>query len=82
MFLNLNSNILIDGNFVAVMMQKKLEMKEILTKVLDDNVHLVIPSCIVHELREVNNQLPGIIDRVMKYKIEEFNDKYFPQKIA
>jgi U3 small nucleolar RNA-associated protein 23 len=66
-------NILIDGNFVAVMMQKKLEMKEHLSKVLDDNVHLVIPSCIVHELREINNKLPGIIDIVMRYKIEECN---------
>ncbi len=65
--------ILIDGNFVAVMMQKKLDLKEHLSKVLDENVHLTIPSCIVHELRELNNQLPGVLDKVMVYKIEECN---------
>jgi rRNA-processing protein FCF1 len=66
-------NILIDGNFVATMLKKKLDLKEHLSKVMDENVHLVITSCIVNELREINNSIPGILDSVMKYKIEECN---------
>ena len=63
--------IIIDGNFVAVALNKKFEMKEILAKALDENVHLIIPSCIVHELREIDSKLPGILQMVLKYKIEE-----------
>ena len=66
-------NILIDGNFVSIMMQKKLDLKEHLIKVLDDSVYLTIPSCIVHEMRQLNDKLPGILDFIMKYKIEECN---------
>jgi U3 small nucleolar RNA-associated protein 23 len=66
-------NILVDGNFIATMLKKKLELKDHLTKVLDDNVHIVITSCIVNELRELNDRLPGILDTVLKYKIEECN---------
>jgi U3 small nucleolar RNA-associated protein 23 len=66
-------NVLIDGNFVATMLKKKLELKEHLAKVLDENVHIVITSCIVSELREINEQIPGILDMVLRYKIEECN---------
>jgi U3 small nucleolar RNA-associated protein 23 len=66
-------NILIDGNFIATMLRKKLELKEHLSKVLDDSVHIVITSCIVSELRELNDKIPGILDSVFKYKIEECN---------
>jgi len=64
-------NILIDGNFVAISLQKKFEMKELLAKTLGENVHLIIPSCIVHEIRELDEKLPGLLNTVSKYKIEE-----------
>jgi U3 small nucleolar RNA-associated protein 23 len=64
-------NVLIDGNFVAVSLRKKLEMKETLGKLLDENVHLVIPSCVVQELKELEDKIPGIVREVSKYKIEE-----------
>jgi len=64
-------NILIDGNFVAVSLQKKFEMKDLLSKTLGENVHLVIPSCVVHEIRELDEKLPGLLQAVSKYKIEE-----------
>lgn len=64
-------NILIDGNFVAVSLQKKFDMKNLLTKTLDDNVHLVIPSCVVHEIRELDEKIPGLLNAVSKYKVEE-----------
>lgn len=64
-------NILIDGNFVAASIHKKFDMKELLTKVLDENVHLTIPSCVVQEIRDLNDKIPGILNSVMKYKIED-----------
>jgi len=64
-------NILIDGNFIAMSLRKKFEMKEALSKLLDENVHLVIPSCVVDELKELEDKIPGILKEVSKYKIEE-----------
>jgi U3 small nucleolar RNA-associated protein 23 len=64
-------NVLIDGNFVAVSLQKKFEMKDILSKTLDENVHLIIPSCVIHEIRELDSKIPGLLNAVSKYKIEE-----------
>lgn len=64
-------NVLIDGNFVAISLQKKFEMKEILAKTLGENVHLVIPSCVVQEIRELDEKIPGLYNAVSKYKIEE-----------
>lgn len=66
-------NILIDGNFIAVALKKKFDLKEQLTKVLDDNVHLVITSCVLNEVQEMNEKIPGLLDIIMKYKIEECN---------
>lgn len=64
-------NVLIDGNFVAMALRKKFEMKEAISKLLDENVHLVIPSCIVNELKELEEKIPGLLQEVSKYKIEE-----------
>jgi U3 small nucleolar RNA-associated protein 23 len=64
-------NVLIDGNFVAISLQKKFEMKELLAKTIGENVHLVIPSCVVHEIRELESKIPGLMGAVSKYKIEE-----------
>jgi U3 small nucleolar RNA-associated protein 23 len=64
-------NILIDGNFVAMSLKKKFEMKDILAKTMDENVHLVIPSCVLNEIKEIGDKIPGIVDAVSKYKIEE-----------
>lgn len=64
-------NILLDGNFIAIAKQKKLNMKEVLEKNLDEKVHLIITSCIVDELREFDSKIPGLLDSIMNYKIEE-----------
>lgn len=64
-------NILIDGNFVATSINKKFEMKEILMKTLGENVHLVIPSCVVKEVSEISDKIPGLMNAISKYKIEE-----------
>jgi U3 small nucleolar RNA-associated protein 23 len=64
-------NILIDGNFVACSLQKKFDMKDLLTKTIGENVHLVIPSCVVHEIKELDIKIPGLFDAVSKYKIED-----------
>lgn len=64
-------NIIIDGNFVAVSLQKKFDMKDLLTKTIGENVHLIIPSCVVHEIRDLDAKIPGLYDAVSKYKIEE-----------
>ena len=63
--------ILIDGNMIAVSLQKKFDLKESFQKTLDENVHLVVPSCIVHEIRSLESKIPGILNAVLKYKIEE-----------
>jgi U3 small nucleolar RNA-associated protein 23 len=64
-------NILIDGNFIAMAMKKKFDMKDILQKNLEEKVHLIIPSCIVNELKEIEEKIPGIVALVSRYKIEE-----------
>ena len=71
--------ILLDGNFIAVSMRKRLELKNQLTKVLDENVHIVITSCIINEIREINKTIPGILDYAMRYKIEECSHNYSPE---
>lgn len=68
-------NILLDGNFIAISKQKKFNIKEILQKNLDDKVHLVITSCVVNELREFESKIPGLLDSIMNYKIEECSHK-------
>ena len=65
-------NIIIDGNFVAFSMQKKFDIKDQLTKSLDGNVHLIIPSCILHEIKELDDKIPGLLNIVSKLKAEEF----------
>lgn len=64
-------NVLIDGNFVGVSMQKKFDMKELLMKTLAENVRLILTSCVCMELKEIEAKLPGITAAVLKYKIEE-----------
>jgi U3 small nucleolar RNA-associated protein 23 len=68
-------NILLDGNFIAIAKQKKLNMKEILEKNLDEKVHLTITSCVVQELREFDCKIPGLLNSIMNYKIEECSHK-------
>ena len=68
-------NILLDGNFIAIAKQKKLNMKEVLEKNLDEKVHLVITSCVVEELREFDSKIPGLLDSIMNYKIDECTHK-------
>lgn len=63
--------ILVDGNIIAVALQKKFDLKESMSKTLDENVHLVIPSCVVHEIRDLDSKIPGILQATLKYKIEE-----------
>jgi len=68
-------NVILDGNFIAVAKKKKLDIKEIIQKILDEKVYLVITSCIVNEIREFENKMPGLLDLIMNYKIEECNHK-------
>lgn len=63
--------IIIDGNFVACSLQKKFDMKDLLTKTIDENVHLIIPTCVVHEIKELDSKIPGLYEAISKYKFEE-----------
>ncbi len=72
-------NILLDGNFIAIAKKKKFEIKEIIQKTLDEKVHIVITSCVVNELREFESKIPGLLDSIMNYKIEECNHSLTPE---
>ena len=65
--------IIVDGNMLAVSIQKKFDLKDYLTKLLDENVHLIIPSCILHEVKMLDKEVPGLLSAAMKYKVEECN---------
>ena len=58
---------------LAVSLKKKLDLKEYLTKLLDDNVHIIIPSCVLAEVKMLDKELPGLLSAAMKYKVEECN---------
>jgi U3 small nucleolar RNA-associated protein 23 len=63
--------VIIDGNILALSLQKKLDIKETLIKVLDENIYLVLTSCILNEIKEINKIIPGLLDIALKYKVEE-----------
>ncbi len=70
-------NVVLDGNFIAVAKKKKFDIKEIIQKTLDEKVHVVITSCVVNELREFESKIPGLLESIMNYKIEECTHKDF-----
>ena len=63
--------ILIDGNFIAISLQKKLDIKSSLEKLLNDKVTLIIPSCIFKEIQLIEEKIPGITSYINQYKIEK-----------
>ena len=63
--------IIIDGNFAAMALNKKFEMKSSLEKLLDDKVTLIIPSCIFKEVQSLENKIPGLLKLLSQYKIEK-----------
>lgn len=63
--------IICDGNFLATLINKKLEIKETLTKYLEENIHLIIPSCILHEIQSLGDKLQNVKDKVLMFKVTE-----------
>ena len=63
--------VIIDGNFALVALNKKFEMKSALEKLLDEKVILIIPSCIFKEVQSLEEKLPGLLQLLSQYKIEE-----------
>ena len=63
--------IIIDGNFAAMALTKKFEMKSSLEKLLGEKVILTIPSCIFKEVQSIENKIPGLLKLLSQYKIEE-----------
>ena len=63
--------IIIDGNFAAMALNKKFEMKSSLEKLLGEKVNLIIPSCIFKEVQSIESKIPGLLKLLSQYKIEE-----------
>ena len=63
--------VIIDGNFAAVALNKKFEIKSSLEKLLDEKVILIIPSCIFKEVQSLENKIPGLVRLLSQYKIEQ-----------
>ena len=63
--------VIIDGNFAAMALNKKFEMKSSLEKLLGEKVVLIIPSCIFKEVQSIENKIPGLLKLLSQYKIEE-----------
>jgi U3 small nucleolar RNA-associated protein 23 len=63
--------VIIDGNFIAFTFRKKLSLKDDLAKALDEKVFIVITSCVMKEIQELNPKLPGLLDYTMKYTVEK-----------
>ena len=61
---------LIDGNFAAVSIHKKFDLKIALQKLLDDDVNIIVTSCVFKELL-YESKIPGIIKTLSKFKINE-----------
>jgi len=68
-------SIVLDGNFIAIAKKKKFDLKDIIQKTLDEKVHIIITSCVVNELKEFESKIPGLLDSIMNYKIEECTHK-------
>ena len=63
--------VIIDGNFAAMALNKKFEMKSSLEKLLDEKVILIIPSCIFKEVQSIESKIPGLLKLLSQYKIEQ-----------
>ena len=63
--------IIIDGNFAAMALNKKFEMKTSLEKLLDEKIILIIPSCIFKEVQSIESKIPGLLKLLSQYKIEQ-----------
>ena len=63
--------VIIDGNFAAIALNKKFEMKAALEKLLDDKVLLILPSCIFKEVQSIESKIPGLLKLLSQYKIEQ-----------
>ncbi len=63
--------IIIDGNFAAMSLNKKFEMKSSLEKLLDEKITLIIPSCIFKEVQSIESKIPGLLKLLSQYKIEQ-----------
>ena len=63
--------VIIDGNFASIALNKKFDMKSALEKLLDEKVILIIPSCIFKEVQSIDNKIPGLLNLLSQYKIEE-----------
>ena len=63
--------VIIDGNFAAMALNKKFEMKSSLEKLLGEKVILIIPSCIFKEVQSIENKIPGLLKLLSQYKIED-----------
>jgi rRNA-processing protein FCF1 len=63
--------VIIDGNFAAMALNKKFEMKSSLEKFLDEKVILIIPSCIFKEVQSIESKIPGLLKLLSQYKIEQ-----------
>ena len=63
--------VIIDGNFAAMALNKKFEMKSALEKLLDSKVILLIPSCIFTEVQSLESKIPGLLKLLSQYKIQQ-----------
>jgi U3 small nucleolar RNA-associated protein 23 len=63
--------VIIDGNFAAMALSKKFEMKTSLEKLLDEKIILIIPSCIFKEVQSIESKIPGLLKLLSQYKIEQ-----------
>ena len=63
--------VIIDGNFAAIALNKKFELKTSLEKLLDEKVILIIPSCIFKEIQSLESKIPGLLRLLSQYKIEQ-----------
>lgn len=72
--------IVLDGNFIVTMMNKKLDLKEELTKNCNEIVNLVIPTCIANELKSLESTFPGIMRYILKYKLHECDHQLNPSQ--
>eukprot|EP00340_Litonotus_pictus_P009636 CAMPEP_0170518246 /NCGR_PEP_ID=MMETSP0209-20121228/3976_1 /TAXON_ID=665100 ORGANISM="Litonotus pictus, Strain P1" /NCGR_SAMPLE_ID=MMETSP0209 /ASSEMBLY_ACC=CAM_ASM_000301 /LENGTH=284 /DNA_ID=CAMNT_0010803723 /DNA_START=105 /DNA_END=959 /DNA_ORIENTATION=+ len=62
------------------MMKKKHDLKEELSKTLNETVNLVITTCIASELKSLESVIPGITNYALRYKLHECNHKFTPDK--
>ena len=63
--------VLIDGNFAAVSIHKKFDLKIALQKLLDDDVNIIVTSCVFKEVQLYESKIPGITKTLSKFKINE-----------